>query len=436
LLARAYVASGAVEQARRHVAATAERLRRELGTEPTTTLLASVDVELIAPAPSPQWIRDAGAVASLITAGDAAVSAGVLEPGFEILRRAVVDAHEVGDQLLEARALVALGTAFVHGARGRDGEGAKALHAAVALGHDIGAPGISSEASRELGYIELKQARYERAATWLDQAIALAPNQNGSASATAILGAVHTDQGNTRLGCELLASAAADARALEKPRLEAWALAFLGRVLLLREDWTEARRSLDRSMELARSAGWIAFLPFPQALMATVDIAEGHIDAAGDAFGSAFALGCQIGDPCWEGLAARGIGLVHWAGGRVEEAIAWLEDARTRCVRIPDSYLWVQAYCLDALCEVGIASAHPRTSAWVADLETMAARTGMYEFLVRAQLHRARLGDVRALDAALVFVDRIDNPAVLARLTAAGIPSADPIHVGAARPGG
>jgi len=42
----------------------------------------------------------------------------------------------------------------------------------------------------------------------------------------------------------------------------------------------------------------------------------------------------------------------------------------------------------------------------------------MNEMLVRAQLHRARLGDVRAVEAARLFADRIDNPAVLMRVNA------------------
>ena len=232
----------------------------------------------------------------------------------------------------------------------------------------------------------------------------------------AIRGAVHTDQGSTALGSDLLATAANDARELDKPRREAWALAFLGRVQLLREEWDAARRSLERSIDIARAASWVAFLPFPQALLATVDLAVGRVDHARDAFESAFALGCQIGDPCWEGLAARGVGLVHWLRGRPEDAIAWLEDARTRCVRIPDSYLWVQAYCLDALCEVAIDVGNALAGAWVADLETMAARSGMYELLVRADLHRAVMGDRQAGEAARLFASRIDNPAVLERI--------------------
>ncbi len=117
-----------------------------------------------------------------------------------------------------------------------------------------------------------------------------------------------------------------------------------------------------------------------------------------------------MADPCWEGLAARGIGLVHRAHGRVDEAIAWLDDARTRCIRIPDAYLWVHAWCLDALCAVAIEAGVRQASDWVNDLELVAARTGMNEMIVRAQLHRARLGDDRAVATARLFADRIDNP--------------------------
>ena len=101
-----------------------------------------------------------------------------------------------------------------------------------------------------------------------------------------------------------------------------------------------------------------------------------------------------------------------------DEAIAWLDDARTRCIRIPDAYLWVHALCLDALCAVAIEAGARRASEWVNDLELVAARTGMNEMIVRAQLHRAQLGDDRAVATARLFADRIDNPAVLERLGA------------------
>jgi DNA-binding SARP family transcriptional activator len=416
LLVRAYVASGAVDRAREHLDATVVRFRRELGVEPTATLMNAIDTAAPTTPATQSSIQGAAAADSLITAGEAAVGAGVLEPGLEILRRAVVDAHEAREPGLEARALGALGTAFVHGGRGRDGEGAIALHAALRLAEEVPDPAIVSEACRELGYIEMKQARYERAASWLERAIAVAPDQGSRAAAMAVQGAVLADEGRTAQGAALLEEAAAIAAAFDKPRLEAWALAFLARGQIVREEWDAARASASRSIDVSRGAGWIAFLALPQSLLAAIELAAGRVDEAGTAFESAFALGCQIGDPCWEGIAARGVGLVHWARGNADEAISWLDDARTRCVRIPDSYLWIHAYCLDALCDVAIQANAPLARAWVGDLETLAARTGMYEMLVRAQLHRAALGDAHGADAARLFADRIDNPAVLRRV--------------------
>jgi hypothetical protein len=137
---------------------------------------------------------------------------------------------------------------------------------------------------------------------------------------------------------------------------------------------------------------------------------------AKDAFESAFALGCEIGDPCWEGMGARGIGLMKIEGGDVDEGVRWLEDACRRCLRIPDTYLWIHAYCLDTLCEQAIAHGLAGAERWVADLAAVAARTGMNELLVRAQLHRAALGLPGARSSAAVFAERIDNPAVLRRI--------------------
>ena len=418
LLIRSLVASGGTAEAQRYLDAIAGRFRRELGVEPSPTLLGAVGAVAISSSPGPTWVRSGTVIESLIVAGESAVGAGVLEAGLEILRRSVADAHELGDRRVEARALVALGTAFVHGGRGRSGEGSTALHAAVTLADELGEAALVAEASRELGYIEMKLAHYERAEAWLERAIAAAPDRSARAAVQAISGAVAFDQGRTRIAGEVQARAAVDAHELDKPRLEAWALGFVGRGNLLREEFAAARASLEQALEVTRSVGWVTFLAFPQSLLAEVDLREGRIDDARAAFESAFALGCQVGDPCWEGMAARGIGLVHAAEGRFDEAISWLDDARTRCVRIPDSYLWVHAHCLDALCDVAIARRLPGSRAWLADLEAIAARTGMNELLVRTQLHRAALGDSGAADAARLFAERIDNPAVLGRVAA------------------
>ncbi|MGH2416770.1 MAG: BTAD domain-containing putative transcriptional regulator [Candidatus Limnocylindria bacterium] len=415
LLIRAHVAAGNERLARRYLTTVLERFRRDLGVEPSATLVRAADPVTGALSSRP-GIGTRATAGSLIAAGEAAIAAGAIEAGLDTLRRAVGDAQDSGDRELTARALVALGEAYIHGGRGRDGEGATALHAALAVAEEIGAQGLVSEACRELGYVEMLRARYDRADAWLQRAIDEAPDAGLLAAALGVSGSVANDRGRTGDAIGLLTRSVAEAATLDKPRLTGWAYTFLGRTHLLREELTDARGALERAIEAVRSAGWMTFIPLPQSLLATVDLAEGRTAEAGEGFEAAFAIGCQIGDPCWEGMGARGIGLVKIANGDLAEGVRWLDDARTRCIRIPDAYLWIHGYCLDTLCEQAILHRVPDASRWVADLQAVAARTGMHELLVRAQLHAAALGMPGARESASVFAQRIDNPAVLRRV--------------------
>ena len=226
LMIRTYLAIGAEQRAREHLESAAARIREELGTDPSPALMFAIDNNAPFP-PSPSWVQGSAAGESLITAGEAAVSAGVFDAGLEILRRAVVVAQEAGDPELEARALIVLGTAFVHSGRGRGSDGATALHAGLQIAERVSADGLVSEASRELGYLDMKQAHYERAAAWLEHAVASAPDRGSVAAAAAIQGVVTADRGMTSSGAALLTESRDIAATLDKPRLEAWSLAFL-----------------------------------------------------------------------------------------------------------------------------------------------------------------------------------------------------------------
>jgi hypothetical protein len=89
-----------------------------------------------------------------------------------------------------------------------------------------------------------------------------------------------------------------------------------------------------------------------------------------------------------------------------------LADARSRCNRLADPYVWLDGYILDALCNLGVDHGHPDTARWVETMRHLASRTGMKELNVRSLLHSAALGhDGDASAAALVAAD-IDNPVV------------------------
>jgi hypothetical protein len=147
-------------------------------------------------------------------------------------------------------------------------------------------------------------------------------------------------------------------------------------------------------------------------LLADVDLAEGRVDAAATAYEHAHALALQLGDPCWEGHAARGLGLVAAHQGDAARALHWVTEARYRCVRLPDAYLWVEGYCLDALCALALEHHRVEASRWIDDLEALATRTGMRELVARAYAHRGKLGDRVAAEASRVLAAEVDNPAL------------------------
>ena len=139
--------------------------RRELGVEPSPALAAAAQTITASPTAGP--VSGRAAAKAQLEAGQAAIAAGALEAGLQCLRRAVSDAR---DSELQAQALVALGSALVHAARGRDEEAAAALHEALAAALRFDLASLAAAASRELGYVEFLQGRYERAQGWLARA--------------------------------------------------------------------------------------------------------------------------------------------------------------------------------------------------------------------------------------------------------------------------
>jgi DNA-binding SARP family transcriptional activator len=411
LLVRALAASGDRDAARHQQRQAIDLIARELGTEPGPALRAAAE-------PPPAASAGAGgmraAAAARLEAGDAAMAAGASEAGIRSLRDAVAAAEVADDAALRARALVALGAALIHGMRGFDGEAAGFLHEAAKAAAEVGDPEVGARAARELGYIEMLRGRYDRADRWLEQAIGLATGYPGElAWGYAVRGAARGDRGQHRLARQDLDLALELGRDHELPDVEAWALTFRGRGQLMVDDLAAARADLEAAAAAAVRARWTAFVPLPMAFLADVSRRQGRRPEAEGAYERAFALALQLDDPCWEGIAGRGLGLIAADRGDREVAFDRLVTARQRCVRLPDAWLWVEAYCLDALAALAVAEDPGRAEAWIADLEGLAARTGMRELVAHAYLHRARLGDLDAARAVVVLAAEVENPSLL-----------------------
>lgn len=410
MLVRCLVATGDKNAALARVEACEDLLRRELGSPPSSRLR-----EIVRAAEGPLVLImkvSAAAARGQLEAGKAAIAAGAVDVGIESLRRACAAAESCHDDYLHARAQLALGSALVHGMRAY-GEAAVALHRAADLSDRIGANAITATAHRELGFVDVQAGRRERAEAWLAQAAEDAAGSDEElASIASVRGMSLSDAARYEEAIESFDDSIERARRCEHRRQVAWSLALSGRVHVLTSHDQQAREALEHSLDLGEEEKWLAFAPFPEAMLALVDLREKRVDAAGDALEHAFTIACQVSDPCWEAIACRGLGLVEAARGRSPQALAWLTDGRARCTRVAHPYQWIHGWVLDGMCSIG--HRDERAGGWIDELESLASRTGMRELLLRAYVHRARRGDERARDAARLLAPEIDNPSVWA----------------------
>ena len=406
LLIRLYRLAGDDSAAERQFSAWSETAERELGTLPG----AAVRLALRERRRSERAV-DATGIHAIIEAGAAAVSAGAVDAGVTSFETAVRLADQADAQSLRVETRLVLAEALIHTLGGLDEEGVSTLVEAerIALAH--GDREAAASARAELGYVDFLRARYDRAERRFGQVL-----QQGSgapstlAKAMTYLGSVASDRAEYSRATSLLEQATRLSRTALEPRREAFGLSMLGRVNLLRGSLDEAAEQLGAAVELAHRDHWLAFLPWPQALLGQVRLSQGSVDDASACLEQSFARACQIGDPCWEGISARGLALVAEASGEIDRAFTALLDARSRTVRLADPYVWLDVYILDALCELGRRHGHPATSGWVAEMRDRASRTGMRELTVRALLHGAALGSRGDGTLAVMLADDIDNP--------------------------
>ncbi|MGZ4590647.1 MAG: BTAD domain-containing putative transcriptional regulator [Actinomycetes bacterium] len=410
LLVRCLAASGHRDAALDQVARCIALFRRELGTDPSPAVRAAAESAGGGVTRSVNVGR--AAAAAQLEAGEAAVNAGAVDAGLECLRRAVDEAEAASDGSLRLHALIALGGALVHGARGRDEEGAAVLHEALVGARAEGNQAAAARACRELGFVDVQAGRRGRAEEWLAKAEMLTDDEGELAAVLGVRGMNLSDMAQYGDALASLHRSVDTALGVGNRRQAAWSASLIGRIHLLRGEPNQAAKALEESMALVAAERWMAFAPWPESLRAEVNRTEGHTEAAADQYAHAFALACQLGDPCWEGIAARGSGLLQADAGDLPSALRWLEDGVARATRWPDAYQWVNAYVLDAACEVTVAAGQPSAARWVDRLAEVAARGGMRELVVRSHVHRARLGQPGAVEAATLGAADLENPVV------------------------
>jgi DNA-binding SARP family transcriptional activator len=343
-LARSGDRAAAEEQLKR-----CERLLAEsLGTSPSPALRAAVDdVPHSRRAPAP---ASAATVSVLIESGKAAIDAGAFDAGIQTLRRAI----GVCEGRQRATALLRLGAALVHGLRGRDEEGAVHLHEAARESRRVQDVPVAVAALRELAWVDVQAGRVVTAEARLREAMELAGTDDElRCGVLGIQGIFLSDRDRQPEAFAVLRESLASAERARDRRQTIWSQALLGRSALLTGDLPGASDWFAESIEGCRRERWFAFLPFPLAMGAEVALVqEEPLERPARLLEEAFALGCELGDPCWEGLG--GSGLARLALARGDRAGAWehAADAHRRCVRHPDRYVWIEAWVLLGLIDV------------------------------------------------------------------------------------
>jgi tetratricopeptide (TPR) repeat protein len=295
------------------------------------------------------------------------------------------------------------------------------LHRARALAEAAGDRALIADVLRELAFVDLQAGRHRSAEEALREASAHAEALDSPGLTAGVLGArgmCEADQGRHLAAAGLLFESALAAGKAGRPRQEAWSVGVMARSLLLAGDIDASLAAVERSFEICERARWNAFLPWPQALRAHCRAATGDWAGAQRDAEQAFALACQLADPCWEGMAGRAMALVAAESGDAPAARDWIIDARRRADRTSDRYAWVSGYVGLAHLEIA-ARQTPELIGSLADrLYDFAVRTDLPEFIAWALVYRAESGDPAGAGVARTLAAGIDNPALRARAAA------------------
>lgn len=340
LLVKGLALAGRSEAALQHVEAIERLFVDELGAAPSRALRSAARLSVGSP---PGGVSAAAHVKSLIRSGAAALTAGAPDAGIENLRQAVSHAEKTSDKHLFASAMLELGKSLVHAIKGFDDEGAVLLRQCTEVAVSQGYGAIAAAGFKELGYAEARAGRRPLADQYLQTALRFAEDADALAGVHAIMGFNLVDWGKVDCGLEHYALSLEHARENANRRGEIWALGIGAWGQLAAGDLDSAEAWLKGCLRLVDEVNWVAFRPWPIALMAETRLRREAkpVDLYAP-LEEAYALSCQLGDTCWEAATARSLGLAFSADGDLAVAARWLDEAHRHCIRETDIFVGLQ----------------------------------------------------------------------------------------------
>lgn len=383
LLVKSLTLAGRHKAAMNHIDATENTFLAELGEKPSPALRSAARLTIASP---PGGVSREAVITSLLESGLAALSAGAADAGIDCLRRAVANAQKLKDHHLTAKAMLELGIALVHAVRGYDDEGAILLRQSTELARRCGSAVIAATGFRELGYVDALAGRRPAAAAHLAEALELAEDGDNLAGIHAVMGFNLVDWGKINDGLAHYNLSLEYARSAQNRRREIWSLGLGGWGMLAADRLGEADQWLTSCLALIEDQRWIAFRPWPVAVLSESKLRQQRdAKALRPDLENAFALSCQLGDPCWEAAVARALALSYAATDDLPRALEWLIEARKRCVRDTDKFAALLVTILADQAAIHLKLGQAAEADIIArELVAMAARAHMDSHVARA----------------------------------------------------
>jgi len=267
-------------------------------------------------------------------------------------------ARRLGDLAAEAFALASLGE--VDWRQGRCLRAASLMEQAIALSRDAGDRTGEARALGNLGLVELVLGRVQQAADHLRDAVAAfreTGDQAGVARTLSNLGVAERRQGRDRAAAELFGQALALCREVGDRPGEAWSLARLGRLAAGDGHGPQALRQLEQAVAVFREVGDRAGEAYALTNLAVAEAQQGRYQQATEHHELALALYRETGERAGEAEALNGLGEILRATGRIAEAQARHATALTLAEQVGDTY--EQAHAYNGLAHASAAAGRP-----------------------------------------------------------------------------
>lgn len=262
------------------------------------------------------------------------------------------------------------------------------LTAALDTARQVGDDLTATKALTELAYVDVMAGRRTNASDALAEAEQLAGGDPLQVAAiTGFDGMNLNDWGRLDPAVERYERSLECSRKAGNARREIWTTGVGAVSLLSAGRIEEARRWLERSLELCETERWTAFKPWPAAWLAKIHLLDGvPADSVRHGMEANLALSTQLGDPCWEGVSAETIGLTYRQDGDFATAIDWMARGRALCGRVSDRYVWFESRILRTEAETAIEAGDTDRAAALADELIVQAARGQMDGLLEEAL--------------------------------------------------